>query len=205
MLRAFSATDGIAPPQLASGRSGSDCLPEQTLWQSLRRAFSEEAPWWGCSFAFHFVLLAAVALLAGMIPAIPRERQVEFSTAPPPLPDKAAPDIDPTPPVVPPVEFTPPDRDAIIEIAPPPGIKDAQAKDGLVADIKRDVDAIATTAPPDSSDARSSLWQPGRVPGKIGPGIGTKPSRLTNPYADGHKVAAWHAHAALRERPSLWP
>ena len=119
MLRTSSTTER-APPQPASESAKSNCSSEETLWQSLRREFNEEAPWWGCSFAVHFVLLAAVALLAGMTPAIPYQTQVAFSVVPPPAADSSPPDIDPTPPVVPPVDFTPPDRKANIENAPPP-------------------------------------------------------------------------------------
>ena len=178
MLRAFGATDGIAPPQAVSGLSGSDCLSEETIWQSIRRAFNDEAPWWGCSFAFHFLLLAAIALLAGMVPAIPREPQIEFGAAPPPAQDASPADIDPISPVVQPMELTPPDRDAIIEIASPPGMKDGQANDEIAVDGKNNVDTLATTARPDSArDVASSIWQPGKGPGETGPHFDTSPRR----------------------------
>ena len=192
MLRASIATEGIAPPQPASGRSGPDCPPEETLWQSLRRAFSEEAPWWGCSFAVHFMLLAAVALLAGMMPATPYQHEVEFSVAPPPAPDKAPPEFDPQHPEPPPdfpALLDPDVTDIHIDIVKPPSVRDVPSDDDRTTSEKN-------TRPDSSLDARASFWQPGKGPGEIGPSIGATPSRggPLNPYRNRRKGSSDGMH-----------
>jgi len=82
MLRARSETTG----DLSSIDTPQDDDSRETLLQSIKGFFLEEGPWWGCSFAFHVVLLSAVALLGGMIPNAPFSPEVEFSGA---IPDVA--------------------------------------------------------------------------------------------------------------------
>jgi hypothetical protein len=183
MLRASNLTAGAVPLHSASVDPEIDWPAEERFWKLLRRELSEEAPWWGCSFVFHFVLLAMIALLAGMMPAKQYERGVEFTSAPPPVQDNTPPEIDAEQPPDPLTPLDPDPIDLAIEIVKPPeGIKNSELAAG---GDRKGVDPVVAAAKPDSTrEIAATFWQPSKGPANVGPtfGVGSKREGRPSPY-----------------------
>jgi hypothetical protein len=175
MLRAPIAIVGCASPE------GHDGLSAEPLWQSVHRFFREEAPWWACSFAFHFVLLSVVALLAGMMPARPFQPEVAFSVANAKTPEALPPEIDRTKITIP-AEIEKDVESQIVEID---NIKFTKLGQNVLDNGKLDdlgppqIDKGLSKTPTSSAqpglpgaEAVALAWTPGPKP-RIGTNLGT--------------------------------